>query len=82
LNILVSTSGDTGSAAIEAIKERKNMKIVVLFPMGHRISLTQQRQMTTILAENVVVFGVNGSFFMLLLLLLLLLLLIEKNLFI
>ncbi len=35
LNILVGTSGDTGPSAIEAIRDKENMSIVCLYPLGH-----------------------------------------------
>ena len=45
VTIVGATSGDTGSAAIEAIKGRKRADIFILFPEG-RVSPVQQRQMT------------------------------------
>jgi hypothetical protein len=50
------TSGDTGSAAIESVQGAKNMDIIVLLPKGH-CSKIQELQMTTVLKENVHVFG-------------------------
>jgi threonine synthase len=61
LTILCATSGDTGSAAIEAIRGRSSMHIVVVFPWG-RVSDVQRRQMTTASEANVHVLGVDGSF--------------------
>ena len=50
--IVVATSGDTGSAAIEACVGRANLDIVVLHPAG-RVSDVQRRQMTTVDEPNV-----------------------------
>lgn len=50
------TSGDTGSAAIESVQGAKNMDIIVLLPKGHCTKI-QELQMTTVLKENVHVFG-------------------------
>ncbi|XP_045440146.1 threonine synthase-like 2 isoform X3 [Pipistrellus kuhlii] len=57
---LNGTSGDTGSAAIESVREAKNVGIIVLLPQGHCTKI-QERQMTTVLEENVHVFGVEGN---------------------
>jgi threonine synthase len=59
--ILVATSGDTGSAAIEACRGRSALDIVVLFPAG-RISEVQRRQMTTVPDANVHCLAVDGTF--------------------
>lgn len=59
--ILVSTSGDTGSSAIEAVRGADNMDILVLFPDKGRISDIQRLQMTTVQAPNVHVWGMDGS---------------------
>ena len=61
VTIVGATSGDTGSAAIEAIKGRKRADIFILFPEG-RVSPVQQRQMTTVHAENVHALAVEGTF--------------------
>ncbi|MDA8553519.1 threonine synthase, partial [Alphaproteobacteria bacterium] len=61
VTIVGATSGDTGSAAIEAIKGRKRADIFILFPEG-RVSPVQQRQMTTVNAENVHALAVEGTF--------------------
>ena len=50
------TSGDTGSAAIESVQGAKNVDIIVLLPKGHCTKI-QELQMTTVLRENVHVFG-------------------------
>ena len=52
INIVVATSGDTGAAAISAIRDRKNMKIFVLHP-DNKISKIQRKFMTTINSKNV-----------------------------
>ncbi len=61
VTIVGATSGDTGSAAIEAIKGRDEADIFILFPEG-RISEVQRRQMTTVAANNIHVIGVEGTF--------------------
>ncbi|MDO9499335.1 threonine synthase [Falsiroseomonas sp.] len=61
LTIVGATSGDTGSAAIEAIRDRAAIDIVILHPEG-RTSLVQRRQMTTVLAPNVANLAIAGSF--------------------
>jgi len=59
--ILGATSGDTGSAAIEACRGRANLRIVVLYPEG-LISDFQRRQMTTVDDDNVLAVAVKGNF--------------------
>ncbi len=59
--IVVATSGDTGSAAIEACVGRDTLDIVVLHPAG-RVSDVQRRQMTTVRAPNVHNVAVEGTF--------------------
>ena len=59
--ILGATSGDTGSAAIEAVRDRKTIDIFMLHPHG-RISEVQRRQMTTVLAPNVHNIAIAGTF--------------------
>ncbi len=59
--ILCATSGDTGGAAVEAFRGRKNVKVVALFPEG-RISEVQRRFMTTATESNVACVAVKGSF--------------------
>ena len=61
LNIFGATSGDTGSAAIAAVRGRPNIDIFVLFPNG-RTSLMQELQMTTVLDDNVHCLGIEGTF--------------------
>lgn len=59
--ILGATSGDTGSAAIEACRGRDNLRIVVLYPDG-MVSDFQRRQMTTVTEGNVLAVAVRGTF--------------------
>jgi threonine synthase len=59
--IVVATSGDTGSAAIEACVDRDTLDIVVLHPEG-RVSDVQRRQMTTVDAPNVHNVAIEGTF--------------------
>ena len=59
--IVVATSGDTGSAAIEACRGRDHLRIVVLFPDG-MVSEFQRRQMTTVEDGNVRAVAVRGTF--------------------
>ncbi len=61
LTILGATSGDTGSAAIEACRGRENVTIYMLHPKG-RVSEVQRRQMTTVIEPNVINVAVNGTF--------------------
>ena len=61
LLILGATSGDTGSAAIEACRGRPNLDIVILFPDG-AVSEVQRRQMTTVPDANVHSVAVEGTF--------------------
>lgn len=59
--VLVATSGDTGSAAIEACRGTNSLSIVVLYPDG-LVSDFQRRQMTTVADENVTAVAVRGTF--------------------
>jgi len=61
LLILGATSGDTGSAAIEACRGRDNIEVVILYPQG-RITEVQRRQMTTVPEENVTAVSIPGTF--------------------
>lgn len=61
LNILAATSGDTGSAAICGVRNRQGIRIFVMHPHG-RVSPTQERQMTTVLDDNVFNMAVEGTF--------------------
>ena len=61
VTIVGATSGDTGSAAIEACRGRENIEIFILHPKG-RVSEVQRRQMTTVADSNVHNIAVEGSF--------------------
>ncbi len=61
VTILGATSGDTGSAAIEACRDRARIDIFMLHPHG-RVSDVQRRQMTTVLSPNVHNIAIDGSF--------------------
>jgi threonine synthase len=61
LTIVGATSGDTGSAAIEACRGRDAVDVFILFPKG-RVSPVQQRQMTTVDAPNVHAIAMEGTF--------------------
>jgi threonine synthase len=61
LTIVGATSGDTGSAAIDAVAGRMGVDIFMLHPQG-RVSEVQRRQMTTVLAPNVHNIAIQGSF--------------------
>ena len=61
VTVVGATSGDTGSAAIEAFRDRDNIDIFILHPHG-RVSDVQRRQMTTVPAGNVFNIAVEGSF--------------------
>lgn len=61
ITIVGATSGDTGSAAIEAFKGLSNVNVVILFPHG-RVSDVQRRQMTTPSESNVHAFAMDGDF--------------------
>lgn len=61
LTIVGATSGDTGSAAIDAVAGRAKVDIFMLHPKG-RVSDVQRRQMTTVLAPNVHNLAITGTF--------------------
>ena len=61
INIVVATSGDTGSAAINAIKGRNKLNIFVLHPQN-KISEVQRKLMTTVKENNVFNIAVKGNF--------------------
>jgi threonine synthase len=61
VTIVGATSGDTGSAAIEACANRERIDIVILHP-HERTSMVQRRQMTTVLAPNVGNIALEGTF--------------------
>ena len=61
INIIVATSGDTGAAAIDAIRGKKNINIFVLHP-HNKISSVQRKLMTTTKEKNVFNLAINGNF--------------------
>ena len=61
LNILGATSGDTGSAAICGVRGKDNINIFIMHPQG-RTSLIQEKQMTSVLDDNVFNLAVEGTF--------------------
>ena len=61
VTIVGATSGDTGSAAIEAFRGKDNVDIFILHP-HNRVSEVQRRQMTTVLDSNVFNIAIDGSF--------------------
>ena len=61
INVVVATSGDTGSAAIDAIKGKDKMNIFVLHP-NNRVSLVQRKLMTTVKDKNVFNIAIDGNF--------------------
>ncbi|MEM7570370.1 MAG: threonine synthase [Pseudomonadota bacterium] len=61
LTIIGATSGDTGSAAIDALAGREHVDIFMLHP-DERVSPVQRRQMTTVQAPNVFNLAIDGTF--------------------
>jgi threonine synthase len=61
VTIVGATSGDTGSAAIEACRDREAIEVFILYPHG-RVSEVQRRQMTTVKSDNVRCIAVEGTF--------------------
>ena len=61
VNVVVATSGDTGSAAIAALSNRKNINLFVLHP-HNKISNIQRKIMTTIGGTNIYNIAIEGSF--------------------
>ena len=59
--VIVATSGDTGSAAIQAVKNSENIDIVVLHP-SNKVSEYQRKQMTSVIQDNVLNIAVEGSY--------------------
>ena len=59
--VIVATSGDTGSAAIQAVKDSDNIDIVVLHP-ADKISEYQRKQMTSVIKDNVFNIAIEGSY--------------------
>ena len=61
LTVLGATSGDTGSAAIYGLMGKPNIEVYILHPNG-KVAEIQERQMTTVLDDNVHNIAVNGTF--------------------
>ena len=61
VNVVVATSGDTGSAAIAALSDRENINLFVLHP-HNKISDIQRKIMTTIGGANIYNIAIKGSF--------------------
>jgi threonine synthase len=61
VTIVGATSGDTGSAAIEACRDREAIDVFILHPKG-RVTEVQRRQMTTVDARNVHNIALEGTF--------------------
>ena len=61
VTIIGATSGDTGSAALEACRDRDAIDIFIFYPHG-RVSEVQRRQMTTVEAPNAHAIAIEGTF--------------------
>ena len=61
MTVVGATSGDTGSAAIEAVRGRESITAFILHPKG-RVTDVQRRQMTTVLASNIHNIAIEGTF--------------------
>ncbi len=61
INIIVATSGDTGAAAIDALKGKNNLNVFVLHP-NNKISLVQRKLMTIHEDSNVFNIAIEGNF--------------------
>ena len=61
INVIVATSGDTGAAAIDALKGKNNMNIFVLHP-HNKISSIQRKLMSTVKEKNVFNIAIEGNF--------------------
>jgi threonine synthase len=61
VTIVGATSGDTGSAAIEACRDRAAIDVFIMHPAG-RVSEVQRRQMTTVASANVHNIAIEGTF--------------------
>ncbi|KAL7639752.1 UNVERIFIED_CONTAM: hypothetical protein RMT77_009162 [Armadillidium vulgare] len=57
---LVGTAGDTGSSAVESVKGKENLDLIVLLPKD-RCSLIQKHQMTTVCENNIHIYSVEGT---------------------
>lgn len=61
VTIVGATSGDTGSAAMEAFRGLENVDVFILYPHG-RVSDVQRRQMTTVAEANAHALAIDGTF--------------------
>ena len=61
VTIVGATSGDTGSAAIDSLKDRECAEVFILHPYG-RVSEVQRRQMTTVTSANIHNIAIEGTF--------------------
>jgi threonine synthase len=61
VTIIGATSGDTGSAALEACRDRDAIDIFIFYPYG-RVSEVQRRQMTTVESPNAHAIAIEGTF--------------------
>ncbi|KAK0627623.1 putative threonine synthase [Immersiella caudata] len=61
LTVVGATSGDTGSAAIQGLRGKKDVTVTILHPKG-RVSPIQEAQMTTCADANVFNLAVKGTF--------------------
>ena len=61
ITVLGATSGDTGSAAINAFKGKNNVNVFILHP-HNKVSEVQRRQMTTTLNDNIFNIAIEGNF--------------------
>jgi threonine synthase len=61
VTVIGATSGDTGSAALEACRDRDAIDIFIFYPHG-RISEVQRRQMTTVTSANAHAIAIEGTF--------------------
>ena len=61
ITVIGATSGDTGSAAIDACKDKDNINIFILHPKN-KTSDIQRKQMTTIMSKNVFNIAIDGTF--------------------
>ena len=61
LTVVGATSGDTGSAAIYGLRNKKDVSVFILYPTG-RVSPLQEQQMTTVADDNIHTLSVKGTF--------------------
>lgn len=61
ITVVGATSGDTGSAAIYGLRNKKDVSVFILYPTG-RVSPLQEEQMTTVTDDNIHTFSVKGTF--------------------